>query len=321
MSRLGSLRTVLFINTHSRRARNLADKVVKDFGRERPGFDLVEVIIVKNLKQLNYHLDILKAVKRLDCVIVGGGDGTIVAVLETLKGRDIIYGFLPLGTSNTFMRSLGLPLTYQLAKRLILKQQIRPASLGAVNGKIFANIAGIGIPVEVTENTTNKIKKVLGPLAYLFNGIKAMVGHQALYCHVVNDDTDESFYTHYLIFANGKYHGNVSLGKEVSAYNDKLVLFAIGVSEYRRHFAVAIIKVLLRRYKKDRQVKIIPFERLHVTTQPVRGIEADGEIISQTPATVEILKDAIQVFAKPIKPPKARRIRRSPSSKRRKSRS
>ena len=306
------LRTALFINAHSRRARNLTDKVVADFSRDLPGFEIVEIIQVKNLKKIDYHLEVLQAIPNLECVIIGSGDGTIVSVLQALKGRDVIYGFLPLGTSNTFVRSLGLPLTYPLAKRLILKQQVRPASIGAVNGKVFANIAGLGIPAEVTANVTNESKKKFGFFAYVGSGLKAMTGHTAIYCHVVNDDINESFYTHYLLFANGKYHGNLSLGKEISAYNDKLVLVAVGISQKRRHFITAVFSFLLRRHKRDSQVRMIPFERLFVTTQPVRNIEADGELISQTPATVEILKDAIKVFAKPE--PKERRERDNPVS-------
>lgn len=299
-------RTALFINAHSRRAKRLSDKVVQDFTKKSSGFNIVEVIVVTNLKQLDHHLEVLKSIPKLACVIVGSGDGTIVTVLNALEGRDITYGFLPLGTSNTFVRSLGLPLTYPLARKVILGQNSRPASLGAVNGKIFANIAGIGIPTDVTEITTNKIKKILGPFAYVFNGIKAMFSSQAIFCHIVNDDINESFYTHYLLFANGKYHGNLSLGKEVSAYNDKLTLMAIGVGENRRHIAEALIKLFFRRYKKDPQVRIIPFERLHITTKPRHRIEADGEIISRTPATVEIRKDAIKVFAKQAKVRRAR---------------
>jgi YegS/Rv2252/BmrU family lipid kinase len=235
---------------------------------------------------------------------VGSGDGTIVAVLNALHDRKITYGFLPLGTSNTFVRSLGLPLTYPLARRVILRQQARPASLGAINGKLFANIAGIGIPTEVTKTTTNKIKKILGPFAYVVNGVKALIGSQAIYCHVVNDDINEHFYTHYLLFANGRYHGNLPLGKEVSAYNDKLVLMAFGVSQKRRHNAEALVRLFFRRYKKAPQVRTIPFERLYITTKPKQRIEADGEIMSQTPATIEIKKNAINVFAKPLKPTK-----------------
>lgn len=295
---MSSLRTALFLNAHSRQARKIYNSVVDDFVKKQKKFEIVEVIVVKNLKQMDYHLDVLKSIKQLDCVIVGSGDGTIVAVLNALRDRDITYGFLPLGTSNTFIRSLGLPLAYPRAKDVILKQQAKAASLGVVNGILFANIAGVGVPSKVTENLSNRVKRFLGPFAYIVSGVKALVKHPAFYCHITNDEINEGFYTHYLLLANGKYHGNIPLGKEVSAYNDQLMLIAFGTSTNRLHNVQAMLSLLFRRHQKDKRVRMIPFASARITTQPRRNIEADGEVISRTPATVEIKKNAIKVFTK-----------------------
>jgi len=291
------LRTALFINAHSRRARRLADKVIDDFVKEPPGFEMVEIIVVKNLRQFDYHLEVLASIQDLDCVIIGSGDGTINAVFNALKDRpEVVYGFLPLGTSNTFMRSLGLPLLYPAAKRVILKQYSQPVSLGSVNGIFFGNIAGIGIPTLVSESTTNKIKRYLGPVAYVVTGLKALMTYRAFHVTIINDEINESFYTRYLLFANGKYHGNISLGNKVSVFNDRLALMAFGVSQSHWHNIGALLKLLIGRHESDRHVKIIPISRVFVTTRPNHAIEADGEVISQSPATVEVKKEAVRVF-------------------------
>lgn len=291
------------------------DDAVYDFTHEKSRLDVVEVIIVTNLRKLDHHLTVLKSVPKLQAVIVGGGDGTIVSVINALKGRDVVFGLLPLGTSNTFIKSLGLPMQYNLARRLIMKGQPRQASLGAVNGVMFANIAGMGIPSLVTTDTSNQLKKILGPVAYVVRGVKAVVKHEAFYCHVTNDEVNEGFYTHYLLLANGKYHGPLSLGREVSAYNDQLVLVAFGASDKRWHSIISLISAYLGLHNVDKRIKRIPFKRLNITTMPGQKIEADGEIISRTPATVEILKDSIKVFAK-AQPPKRIAKARRPLAKR-----
>lgn len=258
---------------------------------------MVEIIVVKNLRQLEYHLEVLASIQDLDCVIVGGGDGTINAVFNALKDRvNIMYGFLPLGTSNAFMRSVGLPLLYPAAKKVILQQSTRTISLGAVNGVLFGNIAGIGIPTWVSEATTNKIKQYLGPIAYLVTGAKALMTYRAFHVTVVNDEINESFYTRYLLFANGKYHGNVSLGKGISVFNDQLSLMAFGVSQSYWHNIRALSQLIMGRHQRDPHVKILPVSRVFVTTRPSHSIEADGEVISQTPATVEVKKEAVLIF-------------------------
>ncbi|MCV5420656.1 diacylglycerol kinase family protein, partial [Escherichia coli] len=48
--------------------------------------------------------------KRPDLLILGGGDGTISGLVDLMVGTDTILGVLPLGTANSFARTLGLPL-------------------------------------------------------------------------------------------------------------------------------------------------------------------------------------------------------------------
>ena len=312
---MARLRTALFINAHSRRARHFSERVIADFTKDSDDLEIVETIVVHKLDQFDYHLEILKAIKDLQVVIVGSGDGSIVAVLNALKDRDIIYGFLPLGTSNTFVRSLGLPINYKAARQVILKGMVKQASVGAINGQLFANIAGIGVPAHVSQVTTNKLKRYLGPLAYAVTGVRTMLTYRSVFCQITNDELNESFYTNYLLFANGPYHGPLPLGKEVSVYNDQLMLIAIGVSQSPWQQIIAAFSVIFRRHHNSKRVKMIPFKRILITTQPKRNIEADGEIIGQTPATVEIMADAIKVFTDASEPAERKRRRVRPRRK------
>ncbi len=307
-----TLRTVLFINAHSRKGRRMASHVIRDFEAKNSGFNVVETIVVKRLSKMNSHLSRLKEIENIDCIIVGSGDGTIVSVINALKDRqDITYGFLPLGTSNTFVRSLGIPLTYQKAKKIVLAKNKQPVALGAINGKLFPNVAGLGVPVRVTLRLSNRVKKIFGLLSYLLSGLRAMVNYRAFYFHITNDEIHDSFYTRHILIANGKYIGNVPISREASVYKNQLVLVAFGISKSRIGYFRTIIRALFRRHEKDPNVRIIPFTRAHIATDPKRGIEADGEIIGQTPAVVEVIKDAITVFTPLRTKPRASKRRKT----------
>lgn len=291
------MRTVLFINSHSRQARKLTKKVVKAFSAAKSGFDVVDIIIVKKLEQLDDDLKKLKSTTNLECVIVGSGDGTIVSVLNTLKGRkDIVYGFLPLGTSNAFVRSLELPLKADEAIEVITKKRVRSVSLGTINGIIFANSAGIGLPVSVVSNLTDRTKKYLGPMAYVVSGLIEFVGHTALYCTIKQGRKRESFYTHHILIANGRYHGNLPVSTDASVFRNQLVIVAFGVSQSRWQYVKTIVKFGVGKHEADPNVRVIPFKKLHIETRPNHRIEADGELISKTPAEIKIVRDAIRVF-------------------------
>src|SRR5574338_669941 len=105
------MHTVVFINSHSRQAAKHVAAIRRYFQRANQPFEILDFVVIDELDKLDESLEKLTRTKNLQAVIVGSGDGTIVAVLNALKHRpDIVYGFLPLGTSNTFARSLNIPL-------------------------------------------------------------------------------------------------------------------------------------------------------------------------------------------------------------------
>ncbi len=105
-------------------------------------------------------------------LVAGGGDGTLREVAEALaRGRgEASLAILPLGTANDFARAAGIPLEPAAALAL-LDQTARPIDLGAVNGKLFLNMATGGFGSKVTANTSEDLKKVLGGAAYLLTGL------------------------------------------------------------------------------------------------------------------------------------------------------
>lgn len=105
-------------------------------------------------------------------VVAGGGDGTLRDVAEALAQAegDASLVLLPLGTANDFARAAGVPLEPALAL-VLLERPARPIDLGEVGGQVFLNMATGGFGSQVTANTSEDLKKVLGAAAYLFTGL------------------------------------------------------------------------------------------------------------------------------------------------------
>lgn len=102
----------------------------------------------------------------------GGGDGTLRDIAEALAAHahKASLVLLPLGTANDFSRAAGIPLEPAEALEL-LDVPPRDIDLGAVGGQIFLNMATGGFGSQVTANTSEDLKKVLGGAAYLFTGL------------------------------------------------------------------------------------------------------------------------------------------------------
>lgn len=291
------MRTVLFINEHSRQAKILSDLVQYKLN-ESKRFEIVKVIKVSSLNGLDKSLNTLARLKSIECVLVGSGDGTIDAVLNKMKDRkDIVYGFLPLGTGNAFVRSTGMPIEVEEALARLEKTKTKKVSLGEVNGHLFANIAAVGMPVSVSLNISNVTKRIFGQTAYVLSGVKNLVTHKPMLCTMITDGKEYSFFTHHLLIANGRYHGHLPVSRHASVYKNKLVLVAFGVRRSRLHYVYAMVLFELGLHKKARYVKLIPFKSAQLDIKPMHPVEIDGEVVTHTPVEVRIIPNAIKLLA------------------------
>lgn len=114
-------------------------------------------------------------------IVAGGGDGTLSEVAEALAHTGEAaaalpaLSLLPLGTANDFATATGIPVEPLAALDLISSSGARPIDLLRVDGDgavhWCANLASGGFGTEVTVETHDGLKKMLGGLAYVITGI------------------------------------------------------------------------------------------------------------------------------------------------------
>src|SRR3546814_3745849 len=73
------------------------------------GVELIHAIAVRNPADLNAVVGALIS-SGAKMVIVGGGDGSVSGSVDSFVDKDCIFALLPLGTANSFARTLGIPL-------------------------------------------------------------------------------------------------------------------------------------------------------------------------------------------------------------------
>ena len=110
-----------------------------------------------------------KGVRR---VVVAGGDGSVHEAVNGIVASDaaVELGILPMGTGNDFAKAAGIPLDWEQAcERLIknLASNERPvvADVGCINGRYFANSAGIGFDARVAAAAA-RIRLPIGDAVY-----------------------------------------------------------------------------------------------------------------------------------------------------------
>lgn len=117
-------------------------------------------------------------VGKYDLIACSGGDGTIDEVATGMMkrremGKDVVpVGYIPAGTTNDFAKSLHIPRKPLAAADNAVKGVPFPCDIGKFNGSVFVYIAAFGIFTDVSYETDQAVKNVLGHMAYILEGAK-----------------------------------------------------------------------------------------------------------------------------------------------------
>lgn len=109
-------------------------------------------------------------------IICSGGDGTLDEVISGVMESEAqcAIGYIPSGSTNDFANSLKLPKNAVGAAERIVEHNEFPCDIGAFNNDYFVYIAAFGLFTDVSYETPQDIKNVLGHLAYLLEGVKKL---------------------------------------------------------------------------------------------------------------------------------------------------
>ena len=117
-----------------------------------------------------------KEAKNFDRIICSGGDGTLDEVVTGLikSGVDIPVGYIPAGSTNDFANSLEIPKGMVEAAAVAVTDQRFLCDVGDFNGDTFVYVAAFGLFTEVSYQTSQELKNILGHVAYILEGAKSL---------------------------------------------------------------------------------------------------------------------------------------------------
>ena len=128
--------------------------------------------------RVDYYQIMEYEVGKYDLIACSGGDGTIDEVATGMMkrremGKDVVpVGYIPAGTTNDFAKSLHIPRKPLAAADNAVKGVPFPCDIGKFNDSVFVYIAAFGIFTDVSYETDQAVKNVLGHMAYILEGAK-----------------------------------------------------------------------------------------------------------------------------------------------------
>ncbi|MBR0435131.1 MAG: diacylglycerol kinase family lipid kinase [Lachnospiraceae bacterium] len=156
--------------------------------------------------------------KYYDHIVCSGGDGTLdETVSGILKGKiDTNLGYIPAGSTNDFAHSLGIPKDMIKAADIAVNGEPALYDIGDLNGTTFVYVAAFGIFTDVSYQTDQGLKNMLGHAAYILEGAKRLNQVKTYNVKVTADDATYEGNWIYGMVSNSRYVGGMKIlnGKE-----------------------------------------------------------------------------------------------------------
>ena len=280
---------MLIVNARSRRGRKLyreAVRLLKD-----AGIELLERHAVRKPEYLTERVKEAVA-SGAPMIIVGGGDGSLSSAVDYLVGTDTVFALLPLGTANSFARSMGIPLELPGAVSVIANGERRRVDLGMIDDDYYANCAAIGISPLIGQSVPHWLKGTFGKVGYLAWATWCLLRFKAFTLIV---DGERMPATEVRI-ANGSFHGGTELIDDAEVDSGQIVVQVVAGTG-RRHLAWNWIASILRLPARHATTREIRGRRMRIETEPPLPISIDGEVLARTPAVAGVAKAVIEVAA------------------------
>lgn len=229
-----------------------------------------------------------------DLVIAAGGDGTINSVVNGLAGSQTTLGVIPLGTVNLTALGLNIPFDIEPACQIIKRGNIQKIDLGKINNKFFVDICGVGFDAYVIHQTNSALKKKLGFIAYILNGLKNIIRYPFHSIHISIDGN--AFQSgSIVIIGNFKYYSASVLIADNAKPDDGLLDVVI----FRKKDALSLLRYIWNLQRGSLillpDVQYVQGKQIVIQKRGHHKIHIDGEYYGKTPAEITVAPSALKV--------------------------
>jgi diacylglycerol kinase (ATP) len=225
-------------------------------------------------------------------VLAWGGDGTINEIASVVAGTPAALAVIPAGSGNGFARELGIPWKPDAAVEVAIRGRDRAIDAGEIDGRMFFNIAGIGVDAVIAEqfNAQGRLGR-RGLVPYVRIGLRECFRYRGAHYRVTLDGEEILSQALVIAFANGREYGNkIRLAPRARMDDGKLEALVV---EDRS----PILRLLAARHLALGTADRAP----RITARSITSalVETEGEILYHVDGEVGRARDRVAVRIKP----------------------
>lgn len=276
--------------------RNSLSSIIELFSER--GYD---VTVYPTKKELDASETVERRAAEFDLIACSGGDGTLDEVITGLmrSGKRRRVGYIPAGSTNDFANSVGIPRQMEQAARLIVDGEPFACDLGKFNDEYFVYVAAFGLLTDVSYQTPQDMKNVLGHIAYVLEGMKRMGSWKSCHLKVESSEFSEEGNFVFGMVTNSNSVGGFKglVGKDIDLSDGLFEVLLVRTPQNIIEWQDAITAVLIKS-ESSRMVVRFKTEQLTITSQEPIAWTRDGENGGQhTKVELTNLRQAMEIMA------------------------
>jgi YegS/Rv2252/BmrU family lipid kinase len=278
------------------RARRLLPRIEQALDERRAEFR------VQRTRDLDHAVrQALGAIEAGEMPVAVGGDGLVGAVGGAMAGSETPLGIIPGGRGNDLCRVLGIPEEPERAVEVLLEGETRLIDVGEVNGKRFLGIVSVGFDSEANR-VANETQFLRGNLVYAFAALRTLARWKPARFTVRVDDERHRFSGYSVSVANSRaFGGGMFIAPDAELDDGCFDVVAVG-EVGKLKFVGNLPKVFKGTHVEEEQVTVFRASHLELTASKPFPVYADGEHLSDLPASLRVLPRALNVVVPPRAP-------------------
>lgn len=254
---------------------------------------------VQRTRSIEHGIDqALGAIEAGEVPVVISGDGLIGAVGGAMAGAETPLGIVPGGRGNDLARVLGIPGDPIGAVEVLVAGHARRIDVGEANGKRFLGIVSAGFDSEANR-LANETHFLRGNLVYAYAALRTLLGWKPARFTVRVDDERVRFTGYSVSVANSRaFGGGMYIAPNAELDDGEFDIVTVGEGGKLR-FVGNLPKVFKGTHVEEDEVHVFRAPHLELTASQPFPVYADGEHLTDLPASLRILPKALSVLVPP----------------------
>jgi len=237
----------------------------------------------------------LRAVEAGEVPVVVSGDGLLGAVGGAMAGAQTPLGIIPGGRGNDLARVLGIPSDPAEAVAVLAAGETRRIDVGEANGKRFLGIVSVGFDSEANR-LANETSFMRGNLVYAYAAVRTLLGWKPGRFTIRVGEERRRFSGYSVSVANSRaFGGGMFIAPNAELDDGEFDVVTVGAVGKLR-FVGNLPKVFKGTHVDEDEVRVFRAAQLELTASRPFPVYADGEHLTDLPATLRVLPRALSVL-------------------------